>query len=66
MELLGTIGNVPGPTAAKAQAIYDANLANSAHNPRRKRKVRSSKKKVLLYSFEHNAVWCTCRIISKT
>jgi hypothetical protein len=38
MELLGTTGNQPGPTAAKAQAVYD-NLQKTAElNAVRKRR----------------------------
>ena len=38
MELLGTTGNTPGPTAAKAQVMYD-NLQRGAElNAFRKRR----------------------------
>ncbi|VDK23257.1 unnamed protein product [Anisakis simplex] len=38
MQLLGTTGNTPGPTAAKAQLAYNASLAAQAQNQLRKRK----------------------------
>ncbi|MFH4976771.1 hypothetical protein AB6A40_003480 [Gnathostoma spinigerum] len=38
MELLGTSGNTPGPTAAKAQLAYNASMAAQAMNGGRKKK----------------------------
>lgn len=38
MQLLGTTGNVPGPTAARAQMAYEALLAAQAMNPKRKKR----------------------------
>lgn len=38
MQLLGTTGNTPGPTAAKAQLAYNATLAAQAQNHGKKKK----------------------------
>lgn len=38
MELLGTVGNTPGPTAAKAQIMYDAMQREAELAALRKRK----------------------------
>lgn len=38
MQLLGTTGNVPGPTAAKAQLVYNATIAAQALNQSKKKK----------------------------
>lgn len=38
MQLLGTAGNTPGPTAEKAQLAYNESLATYAMNQSRKRK----------------------------
>lgn len=32
MELLGTVGNIPGPTAAKAQIMYEQQMREVAAN----------------------------------
>jgi hypothetical protein len=41
MELLGTTGNTPGPTAAKAQLVYDAMQKEAAAlaNAKKRRRV---------------------------
>uniref|UniRef100_A0A915A8F8 C2H2-type domain-containing protein n=1 Tax=Parascaris univalens TaxID=6257 RepID=A0A915A8F8_PARUN len=38
MQLLGTTGNTPGPTAAKAQLAYNATIAAQAQNHTKKKK----------------------------
>ncbi|KHN74257.1 hypothetical protein Tcan_17893 [Toxocara canis] len=42
MQLLGTTGNTPGPTAAKAQLAYNASLAAQAQNQHKKKKKNSN------------------------
>lgn len=49
MELLGTSGNTPGPTAAQAQILYD-NLQREAEMAqlRKRRRVKNFVLKILL------------------
>uniref|UniRef100_A0A915PIX9 C2H2-type domain-containing protein n=1 Tax=Setaria digitata TaxID=48799 RepID=A0A915PIX9_9BILA len=47
LDLLGTIGNKPGPTAARAQMIYDQMMAAQARNPRNSRRKKRAAERAL-------------------
>uniref|UniRef100_A0A1I7VBU5 C2H2-type domain-containing protein n=1 Tax=Loa loa TaxID=7209 RepID=A0A1I7VBU5_LOALO len=47
LDLLGTTGNKPGPTAARAQMIYDQMMAAQARNPRNSRRKKRAAERAL-------------------
>lgn len=52
MELLGTTSNAPGPTAAQAQVVYEAQQREAALAAlKKKRRVRHRKIRVLRFCF---------------
>lgn len=74
MELLGTTGNTPGPTAAKAQIVYDAmqKEAIALANAKKKRKLnyhdvgvfKTSEKHYIRAHKSRDCPACFCKKIS--